>query len=52
MTVSMRVMSAGDEVPEAQLQLLVGMGRDTITGDPSAVRTSLLRPFQSGSRFA
>ena len=27
-------ISTGDEVSEAQLQLLVGMGRDPITGDP------------------
>lgn len=27
-------ISAGDEVSESQLQLLVGMGRDPITGDP------------------
>src|SRR5699024_1260155 len=27
-------LSTGDQVTEAQLQLLVGMGRDPITGDP------------------
>jgi len=27
-------LTAGDEVSEAQLQLLVGMGRDPLTGDP------------------
>lgn len=27
-------LSTGDQVSEAQLQLLVGMGRDPITGDP------------------
>ncbi|WP_436326354.1 MobF family relaxase [Brevibacterium sp. FAM 27836] len=27
-------LTAGDEVSEAQLQLLIGMGRDPITGDP------------------
>lgn len=27
-------LTAGDEVSEAQLQLLIGMGRDPLTGDP------------------
>src|SRR5690625_2028063 len=34
-------LSTGDQVTESQLQLLVGMGRDPITGDP------LGRPYQS-----
>lgn len=41
----------GDQVSEAQLQLLVGMGRDPITGDPLGP-TRPTSPLLSGSRTA
>jgi len=39
----------GDQVSEAQLQLLVGMGRDPITGDPLGRAYPATSPSRSGS---
>ena len=41
----------GDVVSEAQLQLLMGMGRDPITGDPLGRAFPPTSPSPSGSRL-
>ena len=45
-------LTPGAQVSEAQLQLLVGMGRDPITGDPWDGRIRCTARLRSGSRTA